>query len=169
MNIKSLYEGITSKDGIYNLFTATIKHSYQEEPVEFNTYEVTESDEMRIDLIVQNMYEVQSSESMSSLYENIDIICVINDIDNPINIKKGTILKYPAEGSLYYFRITDEKDLKNKKKSILNNIAVPNKKTKTDSARKKYQENSYSLPPTVNAKPKAPVSIENGNFKIGGV
>lgn len=171
MDIKSLYEGVKSRDGIYNLFTATIRYTYDDvEPIEYDTYEVTESDEMRIDLIVLNMYDVSMEMAgLSNLYENIDIICIINNIDNPLNIKKGTILKYPPQGSLPSFRIEKERDLKNKKNAILNKIAVPNKKTKTDSARKKYQENNYSLPPTVNAKPKSPVSIENGSFKIGGV
>lgn len=171
MDILSLYEGVKFKDGIPNLFTATIRHTYEDvEPIQYNTYEVTESDEMRIDLIVLNMYEVPLyMAGLSELYKNIDIICTINNIDNPLNIKKGTILKYPPEGSLSNFRIEKERDLKNKKNSILNKIAVPNKKTKTDSARKKYQENNYSLPPTVNAKPKSPVSIENGSLKIGGV
>lgn len=171
MNIKSLYQDIKFKDGYYDLFKATILYRYQQESDFSNknllTYEVQESDEMRLDLIMKNMYDITPDSTY--YYENIDVLCTINNIDNPLNIKKGMILLYPPMGDIESFRIGDETDLKSKKKSIFNKIGVPNKQTRTDSARKKYQQNNYSLPPTVNSKPKSPVTIENGNFKIGGV
>jgi hypothetical protein len=168
MNIKSLYQDVKFKNGYYDLFRATILYRYeQDSEKKLSSYEVQESDEMRIDLVMKNIYDL--SPDSAYYLENIDVLCVINNIDNPLNIKKGMILLYPSMGDIESFRITDEADLKSKKKSILNKIGVPNKQTRTDSSRKKYQENNFSLPPTANSKPKSPVTIENGNFKIGGV
>jgi hypothetical protein len=100
---------------------------------------------------------------------DLDIICTINNIQNPLNIKEGMVLKYPRLGDLENFRITEEENLNSKKKSILGRIGIPNKSTRTDKSRKQYQQNGYALPPTVNSSPRSSVQIGGGNFKIGGV
>lgn len=167
MDIKSLSEDVVLVDGYFDLFKSTIK--YRVDAYNLLEYTVKEEDEMRIDLIFQKMYSLPIG-SVKDYLENIDVICTINNLDNPLNIKKGMILKYPEELSAFtYFRITTEEDLRSKKKSLTNKLGVPNKKTRTDSSRKDYVDNGYSLPPTVNSNPRKSVTIENGKFKIGGL
>lgn len=167
MNIKSLYEDIRNVNGLYDLFRPTIKYDIEGVDIQYNLYVVGEEDEMRLDLIIGKMYKYDSFDDYNQDYlENMDIICTINNIDNPLNIKKGMILKYPNPGEFSTFRIREDEI---KSKDISKKLAFPNKKTKVDPSRKKYVESSYSYPPTVNTRPKNAVSIENGKFKIGGI
>jgi hypothetical protein len=168
MDIISLSEDLRSVNGVYDFFKATVLYTPYVDFNDFQTYVVGDEDEMRIDLIIRNMY--QSDPLLTQYYlKNIDVICTINNIDNPLNIKKGAILKFPSDGIISEFRIKTETDLKKKNKSIASKLGKPNKQTKVDPSRKKYQDNGYALPPTVNKNPKSPVTIENGNFKIGGI
>jgi len=167
MNIKSLHKDVLRKNGYYDLFKSTIRYNIS--GYEFSEYTVLEEDEMRLDLVLKKMYDLSPSDANSYL-ENLDIICTINNLDNPLNIKRGMILKYPENlGEFELYRIASEQDLQSRSKSITKQLSVPDKKTRTDSSRKKYVDSGYSLPPTVNSKPKNSVTIENGAFKIGGI
>jgi hypothetical protein len=169
MDVISLSEDLKSVKGVYDFFKATISHRLDEGTQEtFDTYIVGIEDEMRIDLILQNMYGLDSF-NVKLYMQDIDIICAINNIDNPLNIKSGMVLRYPSLGLLKDYRIRSETDLNSKKKSAISQLGVPNKQTKIDSSRKRYQDNGYALPPTVNKNPKSPVTIENGMYKIGGL
>jgi len=99
----------------------------------------------------------------------IDVILTINNIDNPLNIKKGMVIKYPGLGEIDFFRIEVPTDLSKKRVDILGRLGKPNKQTKADPARQKYLKDEISLPPTVNSTPKTPVTIKNGQFNIGGI
>ena len=134
---------------------------------------VQQEDEMRIDLIFQKMYDLQSYE-VGPYLENIDVILTINNIDNPLNISAGMVIKYPELGSFDLFRIENDEESSQKKKSIMEKLGKPNKKTKVDPKRKGYLNAGNALPPTVNSKPKAPVTLSNkggnnGSFLIGGL
>ena len=175
MDIKSLNEQLLPnkrKDfKFYNLFRPTIKNDSPE--AKYQTYVVQQEDEMRIDLIFQKMYDLQSNE-VGPYLENIDIILTINNIDNPLNITQGMVLKYPELGSFNLFRIENDEESFQKKKSIMEKLGKPNKQTKVDPKRKSYLNAGNSLPPTVNAKPKAPVTLSDkggsgGSFLIGGL
>lgn len=169
MNIKSLHEGVrrSLSDGLYDLFPSTIKYDGASD-VEFSEYEVLEEDEMRIDLVFQKMYDF--SPSLGDIYlGDIDIILKLNNIDNPLNIKKGMVLRYPNSGSLEGFRFTTDEETKSSKKSLVQKLATPNKQTRVDPKRKKYVDNDFSLPPTVNSTPKQPIIVEGNSFKIGGL
>ncbi len=172
MDIKSLNEQIRrnvsgrGKDGLYNLFRPTIKDDDPE--AKYQTYIVQEDDEMRIDLIMQKMYELLPTE-IGIYLEHIDVLLTINNIDNPLNIKRGMVLKYPELGSFDSFRIGEDEESNKKKKSLLQKLGKPNKQTRVDPKRKKYLED-VALPPTANRKPKLPVSIDSRNrFNIGGL
>ncbi len=169
MDIKSLFEGVrrTFNDDLYDLFPSTIKFDGGAD-VTFSEYEVLEEDEMRIDLVFQKMYELTPSE-VGIYLGDIDIILKLNNIDNPLNIKKGMVLRYPNLGSLNSFRFERDEESKSSKKSLVQKLAKPNKQTRTDSNRKKYVDNDYSLPPTVNSTPKQPIIVEGNSFKIGGL
>jgi len=168
MDIKSLYEQLNRpKDGgLVNLFRPTIQ--YEADAVNYGYYTVQEEDEMRIDLVFQKIYELTGSE-VGVYLENIDVLLTLNNIDNPLNIIKGMVIKYPELGSFDSFRFANDEESKSKKKSLAQKLGKPNKKTKTDPARKKYLENDFALPPTVNRKPKQAITIEGGQFKIGGL
>jgi len=170
MDIKSLNEQIRSSGknpgSLFNLFRPTIKYGGGDE-IQFGTYVVQEGDEMRIDLVMQNMYELSPTD-IGIYLENVDVILTLNNIDNPLNIVKGMVLRYPELGSFDSFRIQNDEESKNKKKSLAQKLGKPNKKTKVDPKRKKYLEDVV-LPPTVNPKPKAAVRVEGSSFKIGGL
>lgn len=153
--------------GLLNLFRPTIKYETNEE-VTYDTYVVQSEDEMRIDLIFQKCYELLPTD-VGNYLEHIDVLLTLNDIDNPLNIQAGMIIKYPELGSLDSFRFEQDEESNAKKKSLAQKLGKPNKKTKVDPSRKKFKENDFSLPPTVNPKPKAPVTIEGNKIKIGGL
>jgi len=178
MDVKSLFEQIKPttirKDllrtisnqppVIYDLFKPTIIVDTKN----LGSYTVKREEEMRIDLLFQNIYELESSIILSYLGE-IDIILALNNIDNPLNIKEGMVILYPPLGELYKYRKVDTDGEKAKEK-VVKKLAVPNKQTKEDSSRKSYVENGYSLPPTVNSTPKPAVTFDtkNGKISVGG-
>jgi len=167
MDIFSLYRTVkfNTTDNVYNLFEPTIvfrDDSTQE-------YTVTDADEMRIDLIFQNMYNITPN-SIYEMLEHIDIILRLNNIDNPLNIKEGMVLKYPIMGQFEFYRYSEVlEDTNNetiKQLGVQNN---PNKTTRVDPNRQNYIENDYSLSPVVLDTPREPVRIVDGRFSIGGL
>ena len=118
--------------GNYNLTQLTYQSDFN--IVNYQQYEVQKGEEMRIDLVCQSIY--------GSL-DYIDIILNANNIDNPLNIKEGTIIIYPT-GNVDGLRYSDIK--KQNDAEVLTNT---NKQQRKDNNRKKYVENQYSLPPTI--------------------
>jgi hypothetical protein len=168
MEITSTNEQIKfrrDKEGniIFNLF----KSIFQIDPrVELFEYVVQKEDEMRIDIVMSKIYGVSIGE-ISTYLREIDIILHINGINNPLNIKKGMVIKYPSFAEVGNFRITEEDvDVSN---SVKKRLSFPNKKTRKDKSRQEFIDNGYSLPPTVLKTPKDPVRLEDGKFVIGGL
>ena len=167
MDIFSLYNTVkfNATDGFYNLFEPIIlfKNDATQE------YTVTDTDEMRIDLIFQNMYNITPN-SIYEMLEHIDIILRINNIDNPLNIKKGMVLIFPTMGEFETYRYSEVLEQTNneviKQLGVQNN---PNKTTRVDPNRQNYIENDYSLSPVVLDTPREPVRIVDGRFSIGGL
>lgn len=167
MDIFSLYKTVKTnpKDGLYNLFDPIIFFSNNIQ----NEYTVTDADEMRIDLIFQNMYDIKPNSSYN-MFEDIDIILRLNNIDNPLNIKAGMILKFPPIGKFEEYRYSQalEENIDDITKQLgVRNI--PNKTTRVDPNRQNYIENDYSLSPVVLDTPREPVRIIDGKFSIGGL
>ena len=167
MDIYSLNKQVKfdTAQNLYNLFQPTFIFNTA---VSLQEYEVTRDDEMRIDLIFMNMY--QYDVSMLYYLDNIDVLLFINNIDNPLNIKAGMILRYPSPDDFDRFRYTDT--LENLSTDVTKQLAtpnLPNKTTKVDPNRQSYLENDYSLPPVVLDVPREPVRIEDGRFSIGGL
>lgn len=169
MDIYSLYNQVKFDDnqGLYNLFEPTIIYNTD---VDMLTYTVTKDDEMRIDLIFQNIYQIDDTR-MKDEYENVDILLYINNVFNSLNLKEGMVLQYPmAMDDFDKFRYKEPSNSTNT--DVIKQLATVNsqdKTTKTDSSRQNYIENNYSLPPVVLDTPREPVRIENGNFSIGGL
>lgn len=130
--------------------------------VTLGTITVEEKHEMRIDLLFMDMYDIDPY--LSDVYlGNIDVILAINNIDNPLNIKKGMVIRFPSLEQFNTLRIRPENDTFDKKNgtSIRDRLIVPNKSTRKDKSREKFKDSGYSLPPVVLRKPKKPVSIKN--------
>ena len=154
------------KDNLIDLFKATIYNFVDTIPL--STYIVKIGEEMRIDLIMKNMYELDESE-IKNYYENVDILLTINNIDNPLNIKSGQVLSYPPLGNLADYRILVETDITTQSRAAIAKLGVPDKTTKPDSSRKNYLENGIALPPTINRNPKEGAVIKNGKYIVGGL
>jgi|688.fasta_scaffold964673_1 hypothetical protein len=168
MNVKVLWEVAKSdkfQGGLIDLFEP---YMYVNPTIPLSEYEVKRGEDMRIDLIFQNMYNLDPS-IVGNHLQHIDILLYINNIDNPLNITEGMILKYPIESDRFdEFRLVED-DFKTKTKNINKLLAVPNVSGKIDPKRKSYIDNGYAFPPTVRKEPKSAVSIQEGKFYIGGL
>ncbi len=165
LNIKSLFEQVTKpENGLFNLFKSTIRNNVSQ--VKLNEYVVPVEEEMRIDLILKSIYELEHSD-IQYYYNQIDVLLVINNIDNPLNIKRGQVIKYPSLVELDTYRITDEADISSNSQA-LQAISVPSKQTRVDKSRANYNKTGLALPPIAKQNPKDSVVIKNGNFNIGG-
>lgn len=123
-------------------------------------YTVQKDEDMRIDLVMQSMYDY-------SILSDIDIILYINNIDNPLNIREGMVLYYPREESLENYRLGEE--VISKSKSVKQKLGVLNKTTRVDEKRKKFIDADYSLPPVVKQQSSPSVTFDSENIKIGGL
>jgi hypothetical protein len=160
MDIKSLTQlKAPSNTSLYDLFNPQIIRTYPSS--DLLEYNVQKGEDMRIDLVMLSMYEDPS------VLENIDIICFINDIDNPLNIYPGQKLYYPPISQLDSYRVMSNSE--NSSSQVKNKLAVPNKTTRKDNNRSKYVDNGYSLPPVVLNTPQSPVRLEGENILVGGV
>jgi hypothetical protein len=100
----------------------------------------------------------------------MDVICYINNIDNPLNIKAGVVIKYTTNlGDIKDFRVLNTDDDLNNKSKIKERLSFPNKSTRKDKSREDFIKGGYSLPPVVLETPRPPVSIKDGKFSIGGL
>lgn len=159
MDIKSLTElKAPTNTSLYDLFNPQIIKSFISD---INVYTVQKEEDMRIDLVILSIYEDPSA------LEHIDIICFINDIDNPLNIFTGQKISYPPLAQLDSYRIISNPT--NSSSQVKNRLSIPNKTTRKDNSRSKYIENGYSLPPVVLNTPQAPVRLDDDNILVGGV
>jgi len=168
MDFKSLNEYVKfdSNLGIFDLFTSAFVYK---SGVNLSEYLVERDVEMRLDLIFQRIYNLDDNQVGLYLID-MDVICYINGIDNPLNIKEDITIKYPTDiGDLQKFRVVNvDQDLNNKGK-IKEKLSFPNKSTRKDKSREDFIKGGYSLPPVVLESPRPPVSIKNGKFSIGGL
>jgi hypothetical protein len=167
MNIESLnnlkYDRETD---LFNLFEPSFVVT---DNIELFEYTITRDDEMRIDMVFKNIYQIDIS-MLSNYLNDVDVLLYINGIDNALNIKEGFVFRYPAIGQLPNFRFNNSiEDLSN---DVVKQLAVPNmpnKITKVDRNRRDFIESDYSLSPVVSSEFVEPVRIEDGNFTIGGI
>ena len=152
-NIKIIEEKFDKELGQTKFWDLTETTYQSRNDISYSFYYVEDTDEMRIDLICNNIYGTT---------EFVDIILNFNEISNPLNIKSGDILKYPARDNIELLRY--RKESKDLTKSLLNR----NKSPRKDDSRKKYIGDDFSLPPTVLPSPTEAVVQEGDNAVIGG-
>jgi hypothetical protein len=101
----------------------------------------------------------------NSIYQNIeycDILLNVNNIDNPLNIKEGSVILYPINDiDILRYSAPDNVDI-NKV------LANSNKATRKDQSRKQYAENNLNLPPTVLEESTNQFNIDNPNSIVLG-
>lgn len=118
-------------------------------------YIVTEEDEMRIDLISNNLYGNSNQ---------LDFLLWFNNIKNPFNIKRGTSIFFVDNDKISEFYTEDE----DRGDGVAEDFLNAAKKTVTDKKRQKFleEDRNVTLPPTVNERPIDPIKIENGRIII---
>lgn len=124
-------------------------------------YEVQKGEEMRIDLVMDSIYDEYTLADM-------DVILYINGIDNPLNIREGMLLSFPEPEALVGFRYYDNGG-EVVSKSIKSQLGVLNKTMRKDENRKKFLDSNYSLPPTVMKESRPSVRISDGTIFVGGL
>jgi hypothetical protein len=140
-----------NQDNLYNLFTPTFNTV---EGYALDSYLVSQEEEMRLDLISNVVYKS---------VDYVDLVCNVNDIDNPLNVMMDDFLLIPPMGNVNIYR-SKEPDVVETRNILLNS----NKTSRIDNNRKQYVEQNYSLPPTFQEVPTQPVKIDNGQIVIGG-
>lgn len=120
-------DNLKKENNEYDLFTRTYRYVFN--GIRYSEYKVQKGEEMRIDLVCQSIY---------GNIDYIDIILNVNNISNPLNIKEGTILKYPNSSDIETLRFKET----NNSSEILAN---PNKSNKKDKFRIKYGESGSLL------------------------
>tara|TARA_R110000772_G_scaffold12063_1_gene37205 strand:+ start:3073 stop:3558 length:486 start_codon:yes stop_codon:yes gene_type:complete len=139
---------------LYNI--TEISFSY---PGSFNfnisTYFVTEFEEMRMDLISNLIY---------GNTEYVDFLCSLNNIKNPLSVKRGDEILYVDVNEISRFKVS-----KINKDDVRKIISNRRKQSKTDPNRTKYlEEKNYSLPPTITKTDYKPIKYKEGKTHIGG-
>ena len=140
----------TKQDNLYNFFDPTFKMNIG---INLQQHVVAPEEEMRIDLVCNNIY---------NSIEQVDFLLDLNDIDNPLNIMEGDQILYASVTAIPEYRVKTI-DNNNARAQLLN----ANKSSRKDDNRKKYLDESYVLPPTFVETPEAPVKILNNQIVIG--
>lgn len=146
MNIYDL-DILQNLEGDYDLNQITFTGNLS---IEQFVYVVDRSEEMRIDLICNSIY---------GDIDEVGFLLYYNNIDNPLNIKYGDIIRYVAQDFIGLFKVaSDERTSKNLLKGI-------NRSTVLDPNRTQYVNSSTN--PTFNSSPVEQVIDRDGIIIIG--
>lgn len=129
---------------------------------EMYEYEVQKGEEMRLDLVMQSIYDDAFA------YKDVDIILYLNGIDNPLNIREGQKIRYINKGDFDSFRYVELGGDKSGS-TIRSILGAPNKTTRVDSNRTKFLESEYTLPPVLLSKSEPAVQISTTKIVVGGL
>jgi hypothetical protein len=131
--------------------------------IDLNEYVVQKHEDMRIDLVMQSIYDDDTS-----TYQHCDVILYINDIDNPLNIREGMTIYYPDSQFFEEYRYVEQESNKINK-TAKERLGYLNKTTRKDDKRKRFLESDYSLPPTVAREARPGVIVTPTQILIGGL
>jgi hypothetical protein len=149
MIIKDL-QNLSIIDDLYDLTEST----FVTQNVPLYPYIVQRGEEMRIDLV---------SDSIFNTLEYADILLNINNIDNPLNIKEGSIIYYSDTNVMDALRTSQPTS----DTIVTSKLSNTNKSTRVDRNRKDYIEKNYSLSPNILDTPTDQVRISGDNLIIG--
>lgn len=139
-----------AQDDLFDLFSPTFQ---MDTSIQYKVIPVEIEDESRIDLISKKVY---------SSTDYIDILLNYNDIDNPLNIMKDDIIKYPPIATTSDFRVEVKQT-----QEVRRRLTNPNKSTRKDPARQEYVEGNFAISPALAKEPRPQVRIENGEMVLG--
>lgn len=139
-----------NQDNLYNFFEPTF---YTKNGIDLGAYFSEKDTEMRMDLICDKIY---------SNVDYVDLLCDVNDIDNPLNVMERDIILYPPVDLIPEYRPTNTNT-----EEVRNRLLNSNKTSKKDNNRKNYVENNFNLPPTIREVPAPSVSVEGDSIVIG--
>lgn len=135
---------------LYDLFNKT----YIDYPSSsFSEYVVEQDEEMRLDLVCFRLY---------GTVDHVDFLCNVNQIDNPLNIMAGDIIKYVDITEIPSFTYEGVKE-----EEVRRGLLNANKSSRKDPNRKQFVEQGYSLPPNFLETPQAPIKFEGNVLVIG--
>lgn len=149
-SINNLKRDVAQND-LYNFFDATFQYL---KDVTLYTYTVQGFQEMRIDLVCNEIYK-------DTKY--CDFLLNLNGIDNPLNIMLDDKILFVDQSQIRFFNL-DESTAKSLRNTYLN----INKVSQQDPNRAAYIQNNYSLPPTFLDIPTSSVQIVGGKIFLGG-
>lgn len=149
-DLKNLKKDI-AQNNLYNFFDATYQYFIG---LTLYQYTVSSWEQMRIDLICNNIY---------SSTDYCDFLLDLNGIDNPLNIMTDDILLYVEPDYINFFHI-DETTAKALRNTYLNAAKI----SKIDQSRADYVGNNLSLPPTFLQIPTNSVQIVGNQIVLGG-
>jgi hypothetical protein len=139
-----------NQSDLYNLFTKT----YIDFPLtSAKDYIVSQDEEMRMDLISYRIYDD---------VKYVDFLCNFNQIDNPLNVMAGDIIRYVNAEEISFFK-NEEAQNEEVKRKLLN----ANKATRKDPSRKTFVDEGFTLPPNFLPEPKKPINFEGNTMIIG--
>ncbi len=139
-----------NQDNFYDLFNKT----YIDFPAAQSTeYTIEDDEEMRMDLVSFRIY---------GSVNYVDFLCNYNQIDNPLNVKPGDVIKYVELQDIVSFNNKDV-NVEEVRRGLLN----ANKSTRKDPNRKQFVEQGFSLPPNFLETPQAPVKLDGNVLVIG--
>jgi len=141
------------QDNLYSLFERTHESGVE---VNFSEHIVSDDEEMRIDLICFRLY---------GNVNEVGTLLNLNEISNPLNIKKGDLIRYCNQEILDKFKLSPQAD--DLLKEVLP-IPKPNKGTRKDKNREEFEKNNYTIPPNLQESPTPPFQIIGGSIIIGG-
>ena len=141
---------IDPKTNLYDFTQLTHKSN---PGVQLIQYTVQSGEEMRLDLICESIYNNM---------DNMDVLLSCNYIDNPLNIKEGSIIYYPDAGNVDLFRYSEPQAT-----DVVNKLVNPTKTSRSDASRQKYVEENYSIPPVVLESPIEQVTTRGNSLVIG--
>lgn len=142
-------------DELYNLNIEAYNFNAEEINKSSSRYITTDSDEMRMDNISNKLYKSPN---------HVDFICRLNNIKNPLTIKKDLELIYVPLENISAFG-GNSADRNNE---IRREISNKRKETKPDPNREDYLETKrQSLPPTITKQDYSGVDLKNGKLSIG--
>lgn len=157
MEIKNLENRRKGENKLYNLFTTVIADNKT-----FSVYEFvcTKRHDMRLDLVSQDIYNDT---------DQIDLLCIINNIMNPLTIQEGDVILFPEEDDIEELRSSDQivEDMLEAIKTANNGKTHKNDKNRQKDLkeRRKKEKAKKLLPPNILENGNTNLRTENGNIK----
>jgi len=137
---------------LYDLFAETQRRPGNLD--QYDQYIVQEDEEMRIDLVCNRIY---------GNVDKVGFLLFLNEISNPLNIRKGDVIRYANQSGLDNFKVSPQDE-----NVVPEILAKVDKSTRKDPNREEFEKNNYTIPPNLQETPTPPFQIRGDTVIIGG-